>query len=58
MDDLKELKDTVRALDQELENLSVLEYDEQILIKASRNAKAREYNRKKKFYHRRIERIF
>lgn len=58
MDDLKHLKQVIKELDEELQSMSVLDYDDRVLITAQRNAKAREYNSKKQFWQKRIERIF
>lgn len=58
MDELKHLKQVVKELDEELASMSVLDYDDRVLITAQRNAKAREYNSKKAFWQMRIERIF
>ena len=58
MDDLKHLKQVIKELDEELQSMSVLDYDDRVLITAQRNAKAREYNSKKQFWKKRIERIF
>lgn len=48
--ELKQLKEIIEQLDEELSNLSVLDHYEATIIKARRNSKAREYNSKKKFW--------
>lgn len=57
-DDLKKLKQTIEQLDKELEGLSVMDFDNAMLIKASRNSKAREYNRRKKFWQLSIKTVY
>lgn len=55
--DVKKLKEEIKKLDERLAGITVLDYDNRMIILASRNSKAREYNRLKKFWQLEISRI-
>jgi hypothetical protein len=55
MSELSDIKNKIKQIDTQLREDIAMDFNEQVRLKASRNALAREYNLKKSFYHKRIE---